>query len=160
VADLADAGYADFLPLFGKVSDAQAGAEAKVGMMAENTEVATLAGGCFWGMEQIIREIPGVIDTQVGGRGTIAARSIARRSSTTATRSARAALGSVAFVERWSYRSQPPSPGWIGGAASLVALSTNPRRRDRTTPLGRTRTVASGAPADAASTTPRSTRRA
>jgi peptide methionine sulfoxide reductase msrA/msrB len=63
VADLADAGYADFLPLFGKASDAQAGAEAKVGMMAENTEVATLAGGCFWGMEQIIREIPGVIDT-------------------------------------------------------------------------------------------------
>ena len=36
-------------------------------------EIATLAGGCFWGMEEIIREIPGVIDTTVGytGGGTI-----------------------------------------------------------------------------------------
>ena len=33
------------------------------------TEVATLAGGCFWGMEEIIREIPGVVDTEVGYTG-------------------------------------------------------------------------------------------
>lgn len=33
------------------------------------TEVATLAGGCFWGMEEIIRKIPGVITTQVGYTG-------------------------------------------------------------------------------------------
>lgn len=32
-------------------------------------EVATLAGGCFWGMEDIIRKIPGVIDTEVGYTG-------------------------------------------------------------------------------------------
>jgi len=32
-------------------------------------EVATLAGGCFWGMEDIIRDIPGVIDTEVGYTG-------------------------------------------------------------------------------------------
>ena len=32
-------------------------------------EVATLAGGCFWGMEDLIRDIPGVIDTQVGYTG-------------------------------------------------------------------------------------------
>ncbi len=30
------------------------------------TEVAVLAGGCFWGMEDIIRKIPGVIETEVG----------------------------------------------------------------------------------------------
>lgn len=29
-------------------------------------ETATLAGGCFWGMEEIIRQIPGVITTHVG----------------------------------------------------------------------------------------------
>jgi methionine-S-sulfoxide reductase len=29
-------------------------------------ETAYLAGGCFWGMEQILRGIPGVIDTEVG----------------------------------------------------------------------------------------------
>ncbi len=30
------------------------------------TETAYLAGGCFWGMEEILRKIPGVIDTDVG----------------------------------------------------------------------------------------------
>lgn len=30
------------------------------------TEIAVLAGGCFWGMEAILREIPGVIATEVG----------------------------------------------------------------------------------------------
>ncbi|HYF48775.1 MAG TPA: peptide-methionine (S)-S-oxide reductase MsrA, partial [Planctomycetota bacterium] len=37
-------------------------------------EVAILAGGCFWGMEEIIREIPGVIDTQVGYTGGTTAK--------------------------------------------------------------------------------------
>lgn len=35
----------------------------------KNLEVSTLAGGCFWGMEEIIRKIPGVVDTQVGYSG-------------------------------------------------------------------------------------------
>jgi peptide methionine sulfoxide reductase msrA/msrB len=32
-------------------------------------EVVTLAGGCFWGMEDLIRQLPGVIDTQTGYSG-------------------------------------------------------------------------------------------
>ena len=32
-------------------------------------EIATLAGGCFWGMESLIQAIPGVIETQVGYAG-------------------------------------------------------------------------------------------
>jgi len=32
-------------------------------------ETAILAGGCFWGMEDILRDIPGVIDTRVGYSG-------------------------------------------------------------------------------------------
>ncbi len=32
-------------------------------------QVATLAGGCFWGMEEMLRQLPGVIDTEVGYTG-------------------------------------------------------------------------------------------
>lgn len=35
----------------------------------KNWEIATLAGGCFWGMEQLIQSLPGVIETQVGYTG-------------------------------------------------------------------------------------------
>jgi methionine-S-sulfoxide reductase len=36
---------------------------------AQQTEIAVLAGGCFWGVEEILREVPGVIDTDVGYTG-------------------------------------------------------------------------------------------
>src|SRR5712671_3896449 len=32
-------------------------------------ETAIFAGGCFWGMEEILRQIPGVISTEVGYAG-------------------------------------------------------------------------------------------
>ncbi|MCX8508927.1 MAG: peptide-methionine (S)-S-oxide reductase MsrA [Rhodobacteraceae bacterium] len=34
-----------------------------------NQETAILAGGCFWGMQDLIRRIPGVIRTRVGYSG-------------------------------------------------------------------------------------------
>jgi len=37
--------------------------------MADTTERAVLAGGCFWGMQDLIRSRPGVISTRVGYSG-------------------------------------------------------------------------------------------
>jgi len=36
---------------------------------ATTFETAVLAGGCFWGMEELLREIPGVVETEVGYTG-------------------------------------------------------------------------------------------
>ncbi|MDP1592895.1 MAG: peptide-methionine (S)-S-oxide reductase MsrA [Gallionella sp.] len=33
------------------------------------SQTACLAGGCFWGMEELIRQIPGVLETEVGYTG-------------------------------------------------------------------------------------------
>lgn len=35
----------------------------------EMSETAILAGGCFWGMQELIRKLPGVITTRVGYTG-------------------------------------------------------------------------------------------
>ncbi|MBZ9984484.1 MULTISPECIES: peptide-methionine (S)-S-oxide reductase MsrA [unclassified Mesorhizobium] len=37
--------------------------------MATSSERAVLAGGCFWGMQDLIRRIPGVLSTRVGYSG-------------------------------------------------------------------------------------------
>ncbi len=37
--------------------------------MTDKTERAILAGGCFWGMQQLIRRMPGVVSTRVGYSG-------------------------------------------------------------------------------------------
>jgi len=37
--------------------------------MTANLERAVLAGGCFWGMQDLIRKLPGVIATRVGYTG-------------------------------------------------------------------------------------------
>ena len=41
----------------------------KVNADSATREVAVLAGGCFWGMQELIRDLPGVIDTRVGYTG-------------------------------------------------------------------------------------------
>ena len=37
--------------------------------MTQQTETAILAGGCFWGMEDLLRRMPGVLSTRVGYTG-------------------------------------------------------------------------------------------
>ena len=62
VVDPRAARLTDVNPADAKAMDASA-------TSSERREVAYLAGGCFWGMEEILRGIPGVLDTQVGYAG-------------------------------------------------------------------------------------------
>jgi peptide methionine sulfoxide reductase msrA/msrB len=45
------------------------GDSAASGKTASKRETAILAGGCFWGMEEILRQIPGILETTVGYTG-------------------------------------------------------------------------------------------
>ncbi len=59
VEEMDQAGYGQYLDPF-----------VKAGLIkATRHETAILAGGCFWGMEEILRKIPGVIKTTVGFDG-------------------------------------------------------------------------------------------
>jgi peptide methionine sulfoxide reductase msrA/msrB len=60
LAQMAADGYAD-----------QLGPFVKAGLIKPlpKTETAILSGGCFWGMQEILRKIPGVIKTTVGYTG-------------------------------------------------------------------------------------------
>jgi methionine-S-sulfoxide reductase len=37
--------------------------------MPDNAKVATLAGGCFWGAQELLRTLPGVLSSEVGYTG-------------------------------------------------------------------------------------------
>ncbi|MGA8891951.1 MAG: peptide-methionine (S)-S-oxide reductase MsrA [Anaeromyxobacteraceae bacterium] len=80
-------------------------------------EVAILAGGCFWGMQDILRKIPGVVETQVGYTGGWLQNP--RYEDTHDSRSGHAEAVRVVFdprllpyqdlLERWFFRMHDPT---------------------------------------------------
>lgn len=44
-------------------------AQTKGASMTNTIQTTYLAGGCFWGMEELVHQIPGVIETEVGYTG-------------------------------------------------------------------------------------------
>ncbi len=78
VSRLEAEGYVDYLPLFGKSApptlvatdnSCAVPADGQAPGCQATVEEVILAGGCFWGMEELLRAIPGVIETEVGYEG-------------------------------------------------------------------------------------------
>jgi peptide methionine sulfoxide reductase msrA/msrB len=121
-------GYAEYLPLFGKGAPAAAPSASddnvcvkpapgeKPGCEA-TLETAVLAGGCFWGLEDILRKVPGVLETEVGYAGGETARPNYEQVKTGRTGHAESIrvvfdpkkLSYADLLERWFFRMHDPT---------------------------------------------------
>lgn len=73
LAEMEKQGYGAWIPrVTGKPAPKKADGEPKStsdAAKASDTDVAILAGGCFWGMEELIRKEPGVLEVEAGYTG-------------------------------------------------------------------------------------------
>lgn len=80
-------------------------------------ETAVLAGGCFWGMEEILRKVPGVLETEVGYAGGATANPTYNDVKTGRTGHAESirivfdpkTISYAELLERWFFRMHDPT---------------------------------------------------
>jgi peptide methionine sulfoxide reductase msrA/msrB len=111
-------GYGAYVPLFaaanksGSAPGAAGPSASKAGL-----ETIVLAGGCFWGMEDIIRKIPGVVETEVGYAGGKTAKPTYNDVKTGTTGHAESVrvvfdpkkLSLADLLEKWFFRMHDPT---------------------------------------------------
>jgi peptide methionine sulfoxide reductase msrA/msrB len=119
-------------------------------------ETAILAGGCFWGMQQILRQIPGVLETTVGYTGGRTPDPNYAQVSTEDTGHAEAVrvvfdparLSYEELLEKWFFRMHDPTTRNqqghdVGSQYRSAIFVTSPEQR-RTAERVRSRVDASG----------------
>ena len=127
VAKLEAEGYGSYLPRFGKAappppleSTQNACASPPPGQAPgcqATLETVVLAGGCFWGMEEILRAVPGVLETEVGYAGGTTASPTYEQVKTGRTGHAEsvritfdpAKLTFAELLEQWFFRMHDPT---------------------------------------------------
>jgi peptide methionine sulfoxide reductase msrA/msrB len=153
VAELAAEGYGDYLPLFRGAKAAPEGwskadNECAVPAPGEQPgckttlETAILAGGCFWGMEEILRAIPGVLETEVGYTGGSSASPTYEDVKTGTTGHAEsvrivfdpAKLSYADLLEKWFFRMHDPTTknqqgNDVGSQYRSVIFATTPEQK-------------------------------
>jgi peptide methionine sulfoxide reductase msrA/msrB len=155
VEQLAAEGYGQYLASFGQGGGASSppSASSAAGNSCTNpdsgppgcqatVETALLAGGCFWGMQEILRKIPGVLETEVGYTGGTTQHPTYEQVSTGSTGHAESVrivfdptrLTYADLLEKWFFRMHDPTtPGRqghdVGSQYRSAIFVTTPEQR-------------------------------